>query len=174
MESSVQKSKTTTQSKVAADEAPASKRQINQYDDEAVQDIIKKYSAISAAAVLVPIPSLDLATLAGIQIKMVHSISKEHQVENLSSSALKIAISSLATTLPSGAIATTGASLLKIIPGVGNIISMAAAPGYYAASTYAVGQVFNAHFASGETLLSFDPQKAEEAYKKYFEEKKAA
>ncbi len=158
----------------ALDDAPdtPAKSTVNQHDEEAVQAIIKKYTAIAAAASLVPVPALDLATLAGIQIKMIHSISKEHGVA-ISDSAAKVAVSSLASTLPSGAIAGAGASLLKIVPGIGNIISAIASPGYYSAATYAVGQVFHSHFASGETLLSFDPAKAEDAYKTHFEAKAA-
>ncbi len=171
MESSTQKTQTAPKTKAAANKKSTNQSQINQHDEEAVQAIIKKYSAIAAAAALVPVPTLDLAALAGIQIKMVHSISKQHNVGKLSDSALKLAISSMATTLPSGSIATAGSSLLKIIPGIGTAISMVASPGYYAASTYAVGKVFHSHFASGETLLNFDPAEAKEAYKLHFEEK---
>ena len=37
-------------------------------------------------------------------------------------------------------------------------------------STYAVGKVFQTHFASGGTLLNFDPVKARELYKTEFQE----
>ena len=171
MESSAQKNKPAAPpaKPAASAKKSAAPSKVNQHDEAEVQAIIKKYSAIAAGASLVPVPTLDLATLVGVQVKMIQSIAKSHGMTGISSNAIKIAVSSLATTLPSGALAGAGASFLKVIPFVGNMISILASPGYYSASTYAVGQVFNSHFASGETLLSFNPQKAEAAYMTHFE-----
>jgi len=40
------------------------------------------------------------------------------------------------------------------------------------AFTYAIGKVFIQHFASGETFLTFDPEKVRDYYTEMFEEGK--
>jgi hypothetical protein len=42
---------------------------------------------------------------------------------------------------------------------VGTAYRWLALPGFNAAFTYAVGKVFQQHFASGGTFLTFDPEK---------------
>ena len=48
-------------------------------------------------------------------------------------------------------------SALKLIPGVGTIIAAVTMPAFSAGATYLIGKVFIQHFASGGTLLDFNP-----------------
>lgn len=139
-------------------------------NDDAIMSTIKEYSAYASGAALIPLPGVDLASLIGVQLKMVHSIGKHYDVK-LQDNAIKLAISSLMTSLPAGSLTAAGASLLKIVPGIGTFLGSLAAPAYYAASTYAVGKVFNAHFASGGTLLNFNAEEMKGYFAKAFAEK---
>jgi len=49
------------------------------------------------------------------------------------------------------------ASLLKGLPGVGTLIGAVTMPAFSAGATYAIGKLFIQHFASGGTLLDFNP-----------------
>lgn len=132
--------------------------------EKEAQRIIQKYSAISISAGFVPVPFLDLATLAGIQLKAIQEIGKlyGHEFkENLGKSAVTTAL----TTLAANPVAKIGASLLRIIPVVGPMVANVSFHGYAAASTYALGNLFNKHFANGGTILDFDAKKAKQAYK---------
>jgi uncharacterized protein (DUF697 family) len=60
-------------------------------------------------------------------------------------------------------------SAVKAVPLVGTIAGMILMPSLAAASTLAIGRVFNQHFASGGTLLSFDTEKMREHFKVEFE-----
>lgn len=146
---------------------------ITDTDHDEVDGIIKKYTAIAAAAALIPVPAVDLATLAGTQIKMVHSIAGVHGVQIMDNK-LKVAIATLTAALPAGTIAAAGASVLKILPGIGNLVGALASPGFFAASTFAIGKIFHAHFASGGTLLNFDPEAMKAEYQAHFTEQAAA
>lgn len=135
--------------------------------------VIHKYSAIAAAAALVPIPAVDLVTLAGVQAKMVHSIGNLHGVK-IQENKLKVAVAALISTLPARAFTAAGASALKVIPGIGSLLGTLASPAYFASTTYGIGKVFHAHFSTGGTLLNFNPDEMKEYYQSMVKEKATA
>jgi len=51
----------------------------------------------------------------------------------------------------------TFSSLMKGLPGVGTAIGALSMPVFSAGVTYVIGKVFIQHFASGGTLLDFNP-----------------
>ncbi|ETR71321.1 MAG: hypothetical protein OMM_08199 [Candidatus Magnetoglobus multicellularis str. Araruama] len=65
------------------------------------------------------------------------------------------------------------ASLLKVIPVIGATTGAIALPVTAGAMTYAVGKVFSQHFATGGTLLNFDPEKVKDYYREMFQEGKS-
>jgi uncharacterized protein (DUF697 family) len=130
--------------------------------------IIKTYSAWAAGAGLIPLPYIDLAAILGIQMKMLSDMSKLYQTP-FSANAGKSAVSALLlTVLPSG-FASSAASMIKAIPGVGMLLGAAVAPAAGFAATYAIGSVFKQHFESGGTMLSFDAEKMREHFRAEFE-----
>jgi len=48
-------------------------------------------------------------------------------------------------------------SLMKGLPGVGTVVGALTMPVFSAGATYVIGKVFIQHFASGGTLLDFNP-----------------
>lgn len=136
---------------------------INNKLEQQAQFIIKKYAALSVSVVLIPVPFLDLAALAAIQLKGIQEISKLHSKDFSDHLGKPILTTSLAT-LTAHPVARIGASLLKIVPVFGPVLATVLFPGYAAASTYAICNLFHRHFSNGGTILDFDATKYKQAY----------
>ncbi|MBF0379986.1 MAG: DUF697 domain-containing protein [Magnetococcales bacterium] len=149
-----------------------SKQTAHEKRKEQTAATIKKYTAGAMAVGVVPFPLLDLAALAAIQLKMLHSLSKIYDVE-FEASLGKSAVSSLAGGVASvSGAAPLAASLTKFIPVVGHALSYTSLVVLNGASTFAIGKVFEQHFASGGTFLTFDPTKVREYFTEQFEKGK--
>jgi uncharacterized protein (DUF697 family) len=59
-----------------------------------------------------------------------------------------------------------------MIPVAGQVIGFVTMPITAGATTFAVGKVFNQHFASGGTFLTFDSEKVRGYYNSMFEKGK--
>lgn len=131
---------------------------------EQANKITNRKTLYAAGAGLIPFPIVDAAALLGVQLTMIHSISKlydipfkKHRVKSL-----------IASLIGSGG--TVG--LIKLIPGLGTIIGGATSAVAGAAATYALGRVFTQHFDQGGTLLNFDPIASRAYFYQEFEEGK--
>lgn len=136
-------------------------------DDRTAQahDLVKRHTWYSGGVGLIPIPYVGTIANMGVQLKMLKSLSDHYGVE-FSDDLGKKLIGALLGGLTPNLTAETASSLLKSIPMVGGLISMATTPLVNSAATYAVGRVFIQHFESGGNLLNFDPEKM----KAYFAE----
>ncbi len=139
---------------------------------EHANGIIKTGVYASVGVGLIPAPVVDAVALTGIQLKMIHSLSKVYGVE-FSESRGKSIIGALISGFSPLAIFTPAASLIKAIPVVGSITGMFTMSILGGASTYAIGKVFNKHFASGGTLMNLDASAVKDEFKQHFEEGKA-
>jgi uncharacterized protein (DUF697 family) len=128
--------------------------------DEQASKLVDRFSLWSGAAGLVPIPLLDVAAVGGVQLQMLRRLSEIYSVP-FSDNLGKSMIASLAGSVLPASTATTAAmsvgSLLKGIPGIGTAIGAITMPVVSAGATYVIGKVFIQHFASGGTLLDFNP-----------------
>jgi len=126
----------------------------------AAERMIDHYTLWSGAAGLVPIPLADIVAVGGVQVQMLRKLSELYGVpfsDNMGKSVIAGLVGSL---LPASAATTTAmgiTSALKLIPGVGTIIAAVTMPAYSAGATYLIGKVFAQHFATGGTLLDFNP-----------------
>lgn len=128
--------------------------------------IIRNHVVAGAATVVVPVVLLDSAALAGVQLNLVRELSKVYG-QDFRADLVRPAIATLFATVAPKAVASSGLSLLVAnIPVIGAAYRWVALPGFNAAFTYAVGRVFQQHFASGGTFLTFDAAKV----KAYFVE----
>jgi uncharacterized protein (DUF697 family) len=138
----------------------------------APDSIIKRYMLMSTAASCLPVPLIDVAAIMGFQLLMLKDLSHHYGIK-FSHNRVKNILGSLAGSFGAApALAPLVASTLKFIPGIGTAAGYLALPPVAAASTYAVGKVFNQHFASGGTFLDFDPQKTRAYYEEQFREGK--
>ncbi|RJE78152.1 GTPase [Pseudoalteromonas sp. MSK9-3] len=135
-------------------------------------DKIIKNSVYGAAGVgLVPIPWVDFVGLTAIQIKMLHSLSKVYGVE-FSESRGKAVITSLVSGYLPIALVQPIASFIKSIPLVGQLTGAVTMSILGGATTYAIGRVFNLHFAAGGTFWDLDANKMRAYFEEQFEEGK--
>jgi uncharacterized protein (DUF697 family) len=116
---------------------------------------------------IVPIPLLDIAAITALQIKMLNQLSELYQVEEAA-----LDVKHFIGALTGGTFARLGASLLKLLPGIGTAIGGFSMSIMSGASTYAVGQVALEIFESGSSLSNTDMGTAKEAYKEALEEGK--
>ncbi|MFL6798333.1 MAG: YcjF family protein [Xanthobacteraceae bacterium] len=124
--------------------------------DEAAAKLVEKFAMWSGAAGLIPLPVIDVAAVAGLQLQLVRRLSEMYNVAFAENRGKSIIASLMGSMIP----ATSGmgvASLLKSVPVLGTAIGTLTMSGVSAAATYAIGKVFIQHFASGGTLLDFDP-----------------
>lgn len=134
--------------------------------------VITGYVLGSMAAAVIPIPVADLAAVAAVQLKMLHSLANTFNLP-FKKDWGKAALSSLiGGVLPIASTPLVLSSLVKFIPVGGQIVGMSTQAVLNGATTYAVGKVFVQHFASGGTFLTFDPQKVRAYFLAQMEEGK--
>jgi len=135
--------------------------------DEALA-ITKRYAAYAGGAAFIPIPVVDLAAVAALQLKLVKDLSDLYDVK-FSTNAGKASITALLSTIVPVGAGVTAASFLKAVPILGTALGVVTAPVFAAAATYAVGRTFTMHFESGGTMLTFDAEKMREFFKSEYD-----
>jgi uncharacterized protein (DUF697 family) len=136
--------------------------------DEA-HELVKKYTLASMAIAAVPLPLVDLAAVTALQVKMVHSIANHYEVP-FSQTLVKSMIAALTAGGLSATTVTPIASLIKIVPFVGQVAGFIGGSVMFGGTSYAIGKVFIEHFESGGTFLDFDPETMKAHFQKLFEE----
>ena len=125
--------------------------------------LIKEYSFGSSLTGFIPIPFIDTLGLIGVQRIMIYRLSKIYNV-TYSKSLAKIWITTLMSGVAQNAVLPVFKGIVKIIPGFGLITVGTSMAVLGAASTYAVGKIFQQHFEKGGTLENFDPEKATDMF----------
>jgi uncharacterized protein (DUF697 family) len=119
--------------------------------------LVKRFATWAGVAGLIPVPFVDLAAVGGLQIEMLRRISLIYVV-SFSENRGKVLLASLAGSMIPASSGLGAASIIKIVPVGGTVISAIVMPALSAGATYAIGMAFIQHFASGGTLLDFKPQ----------------
>jgi uncharacterized protein (DUF697 family) len=119
-------------------------------------ELVKRFAIWSGVAGLIPVPVVDIIAVGGLQLQMLRRISQIFDVP-FSENRGKALIASLAGTLIPASSGMGAASALKAIPVLGTLVSGLVMPVLSAGATYAIGKAFIEHFASGGTLLDFNP-----------------
>jgi uncharacterized protein (DUF697 family) len=124
--------------------------------DEVASKLVDRFALWSGVAGLIPVPIVDAVAVGGLQIQMLRRISQIYDVA-FSDNRGKAVIASLAGSMIPTTSGIGAASLLKAVPVLGTIASGFVMPVLSAGATYAIGKAFIQHFASGGTLLDFNP-----------------
>jgi len=119
-------------------------------------EVVKRLSLWSGAAGLIPVPFVDLAAVGGVQIEMLRRISKIYGVP-FSKNRGKALIAGFAGAMIPASSGIGASSMIKGVPGIGTAVSAVTMPALSVGATFAIGMAFIQHFASGGTLLDFDP-----------------
>jgi len=141
--------------------------------------IVRRYMWWSAGAGLLPIPLVDVAALAGVQLKMLAAISRIYGVpfqQNLGKAAVGSLMSATVPRLTVGAgvnyldflLSGAVASFFKTSP-VGYLLAIPESLVLCPASAWALGKVFIQHFESGGTFLNFKSEEVKEYFRAQFE-----
>jgi uncharacterized protein (DUF697 family) len=121
--------------------------------DEVASKLVDRFALWGGGAGLIPIPLVDMATVAGVQIQMVRRLSQIYDVPFSTNRGKSIIAALLGSMIPESSAAGV-ASVLKGIPVIG-LLSTLTMPALSAGATYAIGKTFIQHFSSGGTLLDF-------------------
>jgi uncharacterized protein (DUF697 family) len=128
--------------------------------DELASQLVDRFSLWSGAAGLIPIPLVDVVAVGGVQLQMLRRLSEMYGVP-FSENRGKSILASFAGSVFPASTATTAAmgfgTLVKGLPGLGTIAGALTMPVVSAGATWVIGKVFIKHFASGGTLLDFNP-----------------
>jgi uncharacterized protein (DUF697 family) len=124
--------------------------------DEAALNLVNRFALWSGVAGLIPVPLIDTVAVGGLQIQMVRRLSQIYDVD-FSENRTKAIVASLAGSLIPATSGIGAASLLKAVPVLGTITAGFVMPALSAGATFAIGKAFIQHFASGGTLLDFNP-----------------
>lgn len=126
--------------------------------------LVERFSLYSGVAGLLPVPVVDIAAVAGVQLQMLRRISQLYDVPFSKNRGKAIVASFAGTMIP----ASTGlgvASMVKSVPVAGTAIGAMTAPALSVGATYVIGMTFVEHFARGGTLLDFEPPDHQEFIK---------
>lgn len=135
---------------------------------EEIDGIIRRRLYASLALGLAPLPVVDILGLTAIQIDLVRALAKKYEVPFKKNVAKSIISALVGSVLPVGA-APLFASMIKLVPYIGLTTGAVSVSILGGASTYAVGKVFNRHFATGGTLLDVDAGKLKDGFKDQYE-----
>jgi uncharacterized protein (DUF697 family) len=128
------------------------------------EQIVKEYVPLAVGAGMIPLPGVDLAAIAGLQLKVLASLAEHYKVSFTKAQAELIVTSLL------GSVGTTvlaGAALLsiaKIVPLFGVLVGAASMPVAGGVITRAMGHLAIDHFEAGGTMESFDLDVAQKAF----------
>jgi uncharacterized protein (DUF697 family) len=127
------------------------------------EKIINRYVLISAGVgLLLPFPGIDVAALTGLQIKMIDSLAEQFG-RNYTEAEARHTLTALTGGLAAPLAAPAVASAAVVVPLVEPLISIAARPGFAAASTRMVGHLALERLQREEKLAPLDPYKHPEA-----------
>jgi uncharacterized protein (DUF697 family) len=163
---------TTEKEPQAALEAPVAEEPKAPIPQHEIDEIIRKRVYGAVALGMAPVPLLDLVGLYAIQVELVRALAEKHGVPFRADLTKTLLGSLVGTVLPVG-LAPAFFSLFKLIPVIGWTASASTLCIVGGASTYAVGRVFEKHFASGGTLLNVETDKIGAAFKEKYEEGKS-
>jgi uncharacterized protein (DUF697 family) len=143
-------------SSTGTEKDPAETADTPELRNEIASKLVDRFAIWSGVAGLIPVPVVDVFAVGGLQIQMLRRISQIYDVP-FSENRGKALIASLAGSMIPTTSGIGAASALKAVPIVGTIAAGFVMPALSAGATYAIGKAFIQHFASGGTLLDFNP-----------------
>ncbi|MCJ8509924.1 DUF697 domain-containing protein [Rhizobium lemnae] len=127
--------------------------------------IIKDHMMACMAISVVPVPLLDVAGMAGVQIRMIKKLSDLYDKSFSEKTARNIVSGLAGGVIGVGTGAIAAVSLSKLIPGVGTLLGIATMPVVAAGTTYAIGQVFLKHYETDGDMYDLSVEAARDYYK---------
>jgi uncharacterized protein (DUF697 family) len=126
--------------------------------------LVERFSVWSGVAGLIPVPLVNQAPFEWVKREMLRRISQVYSVPFSANRGKALIGSLVGSTIPVSS-GIGAASIAKSVPVIGTAISAIVMPALSAGATYAIGMAFIQHFASGGTLLNFNPSEYSEFIK---------
>jgi uncharacterized protein (DUF697 family) len=126
---------------------------------------IHRHMIAGGVAGALPFPWVGLASLTAVQLNLLRHLASIYDTK-FSDEVGKSAIAALVGSDFSIGISS---SLARLVPGPTGVIASVAGGVMGAASTFALGKIFVQHFESGNTFLTFDPEKVRAHYQQLYE-----
>ena len=141
----------------------------NKHQNQHAETVIRNHVIWSmGASYIIPLPVADVFAVSALQLDMIRQLCRVYDIDFAETQG-KAIVSALTTST----MARAGArSLIKIIPVVGSVVGGITTAVVNGASTYALGEVFKTHFATGGTFLDFDTDRLKKLYREKFEKGK--
>jgi uncharacterized protein (DUF697 family) len=141
----------------------------NKHQNQHAETVIRNHVLWSmGASYIIPLPIADVFAVSALQLDMIRQLCRVYDIDFAETQG-KAIVSALTTST----MARAGArSLIKIIPVVGSVVGGITTAVINGASTYALGEVFKTHFATGGTFLDFDTDRLKKLYREKFEKGK--
>lgn len=118
--------------------------------------VVDRHALYAAAAGLVPVPVIDVAAIAGVQVAMVRSLAKAYEIQFNRERSKAIVTALIGGVVPTAA----GRGVLKVlamaVPIAGTVFSLTTVSAFASMVTHAVGHRFITHFESGGTIDDID------------------
>jgi uncharacterized protein (DUF697 family) len=141
--------------------------------EEEANRIISKYVGWGAGSGVVPVPFLDIAAVATVQVMMIRELLALYEVpfsETRARATATVLIGSLSPSVLAGATAMT---IFKVVPFVGYPLATLTMPILASAATYAVGKVICSHLEEGGNLDTLDSKSVKARMRDAFREGKS-
>lgn len=142
--------------------------------DSHARTVIRTNVYLAAAAGVIPFSYVDTAALIVVQLKMLKELSEVYDVSfrgDIGRSAVGALLATVAPKALAGGVLGSGLlhMALSSFPVVSAGVRFATMPLFGGAFTYALGKVFQMHFASGGTFLTFDAAAVKDYFVQTFE-----
>lgn len=121
------------------------------------EKLIHRYMLLAGGVGILPSTILDIASLVGSQIALVSELASLYDIpfdRIRNRSGITSAVSALVT---QGLMSTKLLVAIKMVPIIGKVASFFFYPALASSITYAVGKVFQKHFARGGLVSDFNP-----------------
>lgn len=115
-------------------------------------DIVHRHAAYSVVGGIIPLPLVNAASVAAINVRMIKQLSELYAVPFEQGRVRALVLSLMGGIMPAGVGTVTASTLLYVVPGSA-LLGLAMSSVSAAACTRAIGRVFVEHFASGATTL---------------------
>ncbi len=120
--------------------------------EESTEEVIGRFAWYAAGAGLVPLPLVDLASIAAVQYKMIKTLAGHYDRVDFDEDRTKSIIAALMGGIGSFELGLFSRILFKRIPLIGPIIGGTAMSAFAYWSTRIIGEIFNEHFRGGGDL----------------------
>lgn len=148
------------------------KLQVNQQRRFEAERIVHQHAAVAAGVGVIPVPAIDIAGLAAVQLRMLAKLADKYDVKYSGNLARTLVSALLGVLVPLSLKATTY-GFLRAVPVFGPLLGFLTLPGFAWAATYAIGTVFIDSFEQDEDLDNIDVDKAKQRVKDVFEKASA-